>query len=189
MPSCVRSHASMIDNYGMDRDQASQIQSSPNTMLDDAIPTIIVRGPFRQWQPTNTNRNKREASCSEVKHAGPSSSTSPSTSDTLSSSVPPKNTSRAHAPQLHRTRICKPRAKDQHSGPTNARSPPRKNCGFCRSLLGPNAVCLHPSRPQKVTRSDRLLVRASNSPVTSHREKSAPVRGEKKTREKLRDNN
>ncbi|KUI71514.1 hypothetical protein VM1G_07171 [Cytospora mali] len=137
--------------------------------------TIVVLGPFRQWQPSTTQGNEQEGSSPNDGPAGSSiaASTSGSHAAVPSSSESLKHTSRADTSRLAHTpprRTGNPKANPKHSSPTNARSPPAKSCGFCRSFLGPNAVCLHQSRTHKVIRkSDRLLVRAQSALATSRR--------------------
>lgn len=144
---------------------------------------ITVRGPFRQWQPaTNTTDNdKQGASCSDDKPAGSSSS-----SIITSTTMPPephKDATRADIPHPHPERSSRSRAK-QHKpgGPADARSPLKRACGFCRSFLGPNTACLHPSRQHRVMRrGDRLLVRARDPSAACYPAKSAPARTQRKT--------
>ncbi|ROW02683.1 hypothetical protein VSDG_01647 [Cytospora chrysosperma] len=151
--------------------------------------TITVRGPFRQWQPaTNTTDNdKQGASCSDDKPAGSSSSSTinSTTGSLMYSSESPKDATRADTPHPHPERTSRCRAKQHRpGGPADAWSPLKRACGFCRSFLGPNTACLHPSRQHRVMRrGDRLLVRARDFPATYHPEESAPVKTQRKTRE------
>ncbi|KUI56785.1 hypothetical protein VP1G_04091 [Cytospora mali] len=155
---------------------------------------IVVCGPFRQWQPSTRQSNKQEGSSPNDEPAGSSiaASTSGSHAAVPSSSESLKHTSRADTSRLAHTHPRRtsnptahpPKANPKHSSPTNARSPPTKSCGFCRSFLGPNAVCLHQGRTHKVVRkSDRLLVRAQNPSAASRRAQSAPGRSGEGPRE------